>query len=177
MRDTPLLADRRERLLLSLLSAPGLLAHCLDVSCPCRQACPYKSQLSLCSPPCPECGLPEVSTYLRIPTHGKAACATHPAVRQVLLASHTAWFRAQRCKDRFAACLGVAALKAAPSAAAAAPPSSPEAAAPSEPRPIAHSLTGAPQLLTSGLWCSEECVGWKPHGCRWCPPLHQGRQR
>ena len=38
----------------------------------------------------------------------------HPAAcGQVLLASHAAWFRMQRCKDRFEACLGLSALRAA----------------------------------------------------------------
>ncbi|KAK9834263.1 hypothetical protein WJX81_001484 [Elliptochloris bilobata] len=44
---------------------------------------------------------------------------------KVLLASHTTWFRAQRCKDRFEACLGLNALRASPCAGPCAPPKAP----------------------------------------------------
>ena len=40
-------------------------------------------------------------------------CRPPAACAQVLLISHEGWFRMQRCKDRFEACLGLSALRAA----------------------------------------------------------------
>ena len=59
----------------------------------------------------------------------------------MLLASHTTWFRLQRCKDRFEACLGINALRAAQgggSGAAAAAPPPPPPPPPRDSDPYSH---------------------------------------